>query len=338
MWKRTWMLLFFTGFLYCLPEAAMAVTFCGSSPPLPPDGVIWPVEANITNTWSLNCLTGKGHRGVDIAAPRGSEVKAAAAGTVLFTGYTPAEGGGATVSIAHPGGLISTYLHLTGVRVAPSQKVSQGETIASSIGPAIHFGIKTGSAGDAFDHYYNPLLYLKDIPADHQTNSSPTGQAPGAVPEPAPVPNAGSPPTPPAGVNHLSGTTANSGAGVTARATGVSSAAHKIPAMAEPSHSRAVSEAADSASREAALSVKSVVSTTPPEIEPDSGTVVFPPAFASSSIKEPQAIKAATESGASSRGWPIRLAASIGAALLMATAGIATGVLTVKEAAPALPI
>ena len=338
MWKRTWMLLFVTVFLYCLPEAAMAATFCGASPPLPPEGVIWPVEGNITNSWSLNCLTGRGHRGIDIAAPRGSEVKAAAAGTVSFTGYTPAEGGGATVSIAHPGGLISTYLHLTGVRVAPGQQVSQGETIASSNGPAIHFGIKTGSGGETFNHYYNPLLYLKDIPADHQTSPSPTGQAPEAAPQPAPLPNAGSPAPPPASVNHLSGTTTNSGVEVTARATGAGTAAHKIPAMAQPSHSRAVSAAADSASRGAVLPVKIGLSAAPPEIEPDSGTAVFSPASASSPVKAPQAVKSAAESEASRRSWPIRLAASTGAALLILTAGIATGLLSVKEAAPAVPI
>lgn len=132
---------------------------CGGDPPLPPEGLGWPVRGSIVNTWSLDCATDAGHRGIDISAARGAEIRAAGAGTVSFAGYTPAEGGSLTVSITHQGGLRSTYLHLASLSVSAGERVGAGQVIGASDGSPLHFGLKLPGGRDT---YFNPLLHLSD--------------------------------------------------------------------------------------------------------------------------------------------------------------------------------
>jgi hypothetical protein len=153
---------------------------------------VWPINGQVTEGWSLVCNSDRGHRGIDIEAPAGSFIKAAASGIVSFAGYTPAEGGSTTVSITHPGGLRSTYLHFDQVLVSPGQEISQNQVIGTSAGPIIHFGLKT-LAGDK-DIYFNPLDYLKAAPpVANQTGATGTD----TVNEPASQP-VGPPPVTPA--------------------------------------------------------------------------------------------------------------------------------------------
>ena len=165
MWKRTRIgklagIALFLVALFGLLSAPPALGVCGDSAPAPAGGLLWPVSGAVTRAWSFDCIKNSGHRGIDIAAPSGSPVKSAAAGTVSFAGYTPAEGGGLTVSIDLPGGMRTTYLHLAGLLVQKGQKVEQGQTLAAATGPAIHFGIKLDDGKDA---YLNPLIYLPDL-------------------------------------------------------------------------------------------------------------------------------------------------------------------------------
>ncbi|MFD0734532.1 M23 family metallopeptidase [Planotetraspora mira] len=66
-----------------------------------------------------------GHRGVDVAAGPGAEIRAAGAGTVGFAGSV---GGRGAVTIVHPGGLRTTYLPVRPT-VRPGQVVAAGEKI-----------------------------------------------------------------------------------------------------------------------------------------------------------------------------------------------------------------
>jgi len=88
------------------------------------------------------------HNGVDFAAPSGAPVYATAAGTVIAVGN---EGPcGNAVQIAHAGGIVSVYCHLSrfasGLRVG--QQVEGRQLIAyvgatgRVTGPHLHFGIK----------------------------------------------------------------------------------------------------------------------------------------------------------------------------------------------------
>src|SRR5690349_5762323 len=100
-----------------------------------------------------------GHRGVDLAAAPGTPVRAAGAGTVVFTGTVAGRG---VVSIAHAGGLRTTYepLLLSGLRTG--ETVAAGQEIGRLApghpgcpAPAcLHWGLRRG------DTYLDPLTLL----------------------------------------------------------------------------------------------------------------------------------------------------------------------------------
>lgn len=101
-------------------------------------------------------------------------------------GYTPAEGGGTTVSITHDTGLKSTYLHISRVTVHEGARVRQGDSIGLSNGAPIHFGIKLPGARET---YFDPTLYLA---GENTVQTVPESVLPHEVPmpltaEPAPV-------------------------------------------------------------------------------------------------------------------------------------------------------
>lgn len=92
---------------------------------------------------------GAGHRGIDIAAPSGETVVAAASGRVAFAGQV---GGHLFVSIDHSDGLRSTYSFLSETLVVAGQTVSQGDPVAltgeghpGAGTPALHFGVRRGN-------------------------------------------------------------------------------------------------------------------------------------------------------------------------------------------------
>lgn len=83
------------------------------------------------------------HDGVDIAAPLGSPVFAAAAGQVVFVGHLP--DGAEVVLIAHDGGLFTLYAHLDDARMAPHLKLGDAVTAGEPIGVVGLTGITTGA-------------------------------------------------------------------------------------------------------------------------------------------------------------------------------------------------
>lgn len=83
------------------------------------------------------------HSGVDLAAPRGTPVRAAADGVVLFSGYKP--GLGKTVILDHGHGIQTLYGHQSRLLVQAGQWVSTGQVIGAvgdtgrSTGDHLHF-------------------------------------------------------------------------------------------------------------------------------------------------------------------------------------------------------
>jgi murein DD-endopeptidase MepM/ murein hydrolase activator NlpD len=120
---------------------------------------IWPVVGPVTRGFDPPASPfGSGHRGIDIAAPVGTPVRAAAAGTVTFAGPV---GGRLFVTVDHGAGLESTYSFLDSIAIRRGDVVSQGQAIARSgtghsgdIVPGLHFGVKLA------DTYVDPLEYL----------------------------------------------------------------------------------------------------------------------------------------------------------------------------------
>jgi murein DD-endopeptidase MepM/ murein hydrolase activator NlpD len=108
----------------------------------------------------------RGHRGVDLAGTPGQPVYAAASGTVVFAGELA---GRSLVSIAHPGGLRTSY-----EPVQPSVRVGQVVAAGAAVGelesghdgcPAaacLHWGAMWGPAARA--DYVDPLGLLASTP------------------------------------------------------------------------------------------------------------------------------------------------------------------------------
>ncbi|MCL6220970.1 DUF6443 domain-containing protein, partial [Zunongwangia pacifica] len=90
----------------------------------------------------------KGHDGIDLTAPIGSSVKAAARGKVVKIGWDP-DGYGRYIVLKHTNGYYTLYGHLekSGTIVVLNDEVSNGQSIATSgntggsTGPHLHFEI-----------------------------------------------------------------------------------------------------------------------------------------------------------------------------------------------------
>lgn len=86
------------------------------------------------------------HTGLDIAAPRGTPIRAAQSGRVKSAGW---RGGlGKAVVVEHPNGYETVYGHCDKILVKKGQTVKKGEQIAKvgstgiSTGPHVHFEVK----------------------------------------------------------------------------------------------------------------------------------------------------------------------------------------------------
>lgn len=124
---------------------------------------IWPVDGGTFWEWGWWDGGYAGHRGVDIGAPYGTDVYAAATGTVIFAGWD--NGGlGNCVMILHPDGYTTVYAHNSEIFVSAGQAVNQGECIAAvgetglAYGCHCHFEVRYGS------ERLNPRYYLSGLP------------------------------------------------------------------------------------------------------------------------------------------------------------------------------
>lgn len=89
------------------------------------------------------------HKGIDLAAAYGDDVRSAAPGRVVFSGQQ--NGYGTTVVIEHAGGVRSRYAHLASADVAQGAVIAAGHTIGRagssgrSTGPHVHFEVTVGN-------------------------------------------------------------------------------------------------------------------------------------------------------------------------------------------------
>ncbi|MBT5051388.1 MAG: M23 family metallopeptidase [Rhodospirillaceae bacterium] len=114
------------------------------------NGFIWPAKGRISGTYgSQRILNGKPrrpHLGLDIAAPTGTPVAAAADGVVALT-HEDMFFTGKTVLIDHGLEVGTTYIHMSAIKVKNGQRVRRGQLIGHigktgrSTGPHLHWGL-----------------------------------------------------------------------------------------------------------------------------------------------------------------------------------------------------
>ena len=130
-------------------------------PPAPVPGarggtLAWPLKGVLYGRYGVR--SGRRHDGIDLAAPEGSVIGAAAAGTVIFAGEQA--GYGAIVILRHDDGLVTLYAHCSAVLVDEGARVGRGQPIAKvgqtgrTSGPHLHFEVREGTRPR------NPLLFL----------------------------------------------------------------------------------------------------------------------------------------------------------------------------------
>ena len=146
-----------------LTEATPLIVGTGTrAMPALPDGCLylWPVQGPITSDFGYRFIFGENnfHGGIDIAAPMGTAINAAADGTVVFAGEKGTYGN--LVILSHSNGFLTYYAHCSKLLVTVGQSVTQGQPIAAvgstgrSTGPHCHFEVRYQNTR------LDPLFYL----------------------------------------------------------------------------------------------------------------------------------------------------------------------------------
>ena len=151
----------FAGQTILVPNGRLA------QPSQPTSGLIAAAKWRYNFTWpTRNVITsyfGPGHPlGIDISAPVGTPIRAAADGTVIFVGGYACCSYGLYVQVSHGGGFTTLYAHLRNFAVKHGDEVEAGTVLGHAgltgrtTGPHLHFELKVNGVRR------NPLLYLPD--------------------------------------------------------------------------------------------------------------------------------------------------------------------------------
>lgn len=122
------------------------------------NGYIWPAKGVLTSGFGRRW--GRMHQGIDIAAPVGTPIFAAASGEVVSAGWNSG-GYGNLVKIKHSDDSVTLYAHNSRIMVRKGQQVKQGQQIAAmgstgfSTGPHLHFEVHKSGKGAQ-----NPIAFL----------------------------------------------------------------------------------------------------------------------------------------------------------------------------------
>ncbi len=221
----------------------------------------WPVQGPVLKPFALGTdpYAAGQHRGIDIGAPAGTNVRAAAGGEVSFAGTVPQ--GGKTVTIRTADGYSVTHVHLGSIEVARGQQLAEGAALGT-VGPSgeaehtvpyVHLGVRVAADPNG---YVDPLGLLPpqapaSAPAQVVAGPAPAPQAApaqhppavSAVAETAAVPNASDaqpapkPSTSSAGISQTPASRGNHRAGVAgAEGARTQQAAVGAPPAAHPGH------------------------------------------------------------------------------------------------------
>ena len=166
----------------------------------------WPADGAVLRPFALgaDAYAAGQHRGVDVAGPDGSAVRAPAGGVVTFAGSLPTYGRGVTILTGD--GYAVTLVHLGEIGVAKGDTVGEGTPVGTmgtsgtpeqSV-PSVHLGIRRAADEEG---YVDPLGLLpprgEPVPEPEPEPAVSPAVAPAVVPaqEPPPAPPASTTPS-----------------------------------------------------------------------------------------------------------------------------------------------
>ena len=156
----------------------------------------WPVDGPVLRPFvdGGDPYAGGQHRGIDIGAPTGADVRSAVNGVVSFVGQLPHQGLCLTVRTAD--GYSVTLVHLGSIGLTTGTQVSEGDVVGT-IGPTgdvegtepyVYLGVRLTADPNG---YLDPLTLL---PPRELPERPPVSQPPAPAPQPAPPPAQAAPP------------------------------------------------------------------------------------------------------------------------------------------------
>ena len=119
----------------------------------------WPAQGRVISAFGSN-IGGKGNNGIDISVPKGTAIKSAENGVVIYAGDGLKEFG-KTVLVRHGNGLVTVYGHLNEISVSRGDTVSRGQSVGTSgmtgsaKQPQLHFEVRKNTSP------VDPMTYLR---------------------------------------------------------------------------------------------------------------------------------------------------------------------------------
>jgi murein DD-endopeptidase MepM/ murein hydrolase activator NlpD len=119
------------------------------TPPAIPIALSRPLDAPVTDPFGPR--GNRFHTGIDLPAPAGAGVVAAAPGRVTYAGFL-AGGWGLLVTVSHAGGVRTLYAHLSRIDVRVGEAVQAGWQVGlvgatgDATGPHLHFEVRVHGA------------------------------------------------------------------------------------------------------------------------------------------------------------------------------------------------
>lgn len=120
---------------------------------------LWPYKGKVVSAFGPK-KNGLHNDGINIKAPKGSPVRAAENGVVVYAG-NELKGSGNLVLLRHDGQWVTAYAHMDKIMIRKGQTVKRGETVGTvgSTGsvstPQLHFEVRRGTEA------LNPVKYLE---------------------------------------------------------------------------------------------------------------------------------------------------------------------------------
>jgi murein DD-endopeptidase MepM/ murein hydrolase activator NlpD len=159
-------------------EGGLSSGFAGDWTELADAPTLWPVEGPVASGFGVreDPINGEGafHAGIDIDAPYGTPVRAAADGDV--TEAQMASGYGREVVLDHGHDLMTVYGHLSAIAVFPGQHVTRGEIIGyvgqsgRATGPHLHYEVRVHNT-PVNPHKYLRMTYVQATNLDPGSSS-----------------------------------------------------------------------------------------------------------------------------------------------------------------------